>query len=235
MPSATTSRVWKADHGNRSIRAGTRLRTTGVAMSGRELRMKPRGALFVPVQARCPRSTRRVGPIDAGCNEGITGRAQFVQRGGGARRGHATIDSAVFFEPVTDVRPAAHRLHGRAFVGEVGRRRWVIADGYISGWAAESTGEETVAVLNANDRTARVLITLFYADRGPAGPYRVTVAARRTLRVRLNDLRDPEPVPIATHFASVVESDVPIVVQSSHVEARPAGEAIPSALPFADA
>jgi hypothetical protein len=75
-------------------------------------------------------------------------------------------------------------------------------------------------VLNANDRDARVEITIFYADRDPVGPYRLTVPARRTLHMRFNELRDPEPIAPDTDYASVIESDVPIVVQHTRLDAR---------------
>jgi hypothetical protein len=42
---------------------------------------------------------------------------------------------------------------------------------------------------------AEIEIIIFFRDREPAGPYYVIVAARRTLHVRFNDLRDPERVP----------------------------------------
>jgi hypothetical protein len=61
-------------------------------------------------------------------------------------------------------------------------------------------------------RDAHVEITIFCADREPVGPYRVTVPARRTRHVRFNDLSDPEPIPCDTDYASVIESDVPIIV-----------------------
>ena len=39
----------------------------------------------------------------------------------------------------------------------------------------EMTSHETVCLLNAGERPAHVEITIFYADREPGGPYRVTV------------------------------------------------------------
>jgi hypothetical protein len=63
----------------------------------------------------------------------------------------------------------------------IGRRRWVIAEGYIPPWShgpePQMTSQESACVLNANDQDAHVAITLFFADREPAGPYRVTVPA----------------------------------------------------------
>ena len=53
---------------------------------------------------------------------------------------------------------------------------------------------------------------------------------RRTRHVRFNDLSDPEPVPMGTDFSSVIESDVPIVVQ--HLDSRQAENALLSTIAF---
>jgi len=111
-----------------------------------------------------------------------------------------------------------------ALAPSIGRRRWVIAEGYIppssTSRTRQLTSHETACMLNANDRDARVEITIFYADRDPVGPYRLTVPARRTLHMRFNELRDPEPIAPDTDYASVIESDVPIVVQHTRLDAR---------------
>src|SRR5690242_18085795 len=73
----------------------------------------------------------------------------------------------------------------------IGRTRWAIAEGYIPAWShgkqPEMLSHETVCVLNAGETDAHVSITLFFTDREPAGPYLVTVPARRTRHVRFND------------------------------------------------
>ena len=119
---------------------------------------------------------------------------------------------------------------------EIGRRRWAIAEGYIPGWShgpgPEMTSHEACCILNAGDRDAHVDITLFFTDRDPVGPYRVTVGARRTTHVRFNDLSDPEPVPKATPYASVIESDVPIVVQYTRLDSRQAENALLTTVAF---
>lgn len=116
----------------------------------------------------------------------------------------------------------------------LGRRRWVIAEGYIP---ADSTGpkpamesHETACLLNTSDEDAHVRITLFFADREPVGPYRVELAARRTRHVRFNELNDPQPVPRDTDYASVIESDVPIVVQHTRLDSRQAENALLSTI-----
>ena len=85
---------------------------------------------------------------------------------------------------------------------------------------------ETVCLLNTGDRDAKVSITLYFSDREPVGPYRVTVPARRTRHVRFNDLTDPEPVPLGIDYASVIESDVPVVAQHTRLDSRQAENAL---------
>jgi hypothetical protein len=116
----------------------------------------------------------------------------------------------------------------------IGRTRWAIAEGYIPG---TGTGEgrafeshETVCILNAGSADAHVEITLYFADREPAGPYRMTVRAQRTLHLRFNDLTDPAPVPRDTDYASVIESDQPIVVQHTRLDSRQAELALLSTI-----
>ena len=122
-------------------------------------------------------------------------------------------------------------------VRPIGRTRLAIAEGYIPCWShgpePEMTSHETACILNASDRDAHVDIMVFFADREPAGPYRVTVPARRTRHVRFNDLTDPEPIPRATDYASLIESDVPIVVQHTRLDARRGGTALLSTIAFA--
>jgi hypothetical protein len=106
----------------------------------------------------------------------------------------------------------------------IGRTRWAIAEGYIPSQSSFSDraleSHETACILNAGDREAHVAITIIFADREPVGPYRVTVAARRTLHLRFNDLKDPAVVPRDTDYSSVFESDVPIVVQHTRLDSR---------------
>ena len=111
----------------------------------------------------------------------------------------------------------------------IGRRRWAIAEGYLPGWSHGSEplkSHETACILNANDVDADVRITIFFADRDPAGPYRIRVPARRTRHVRFDDLADPEVIPRGTDYASVIESDVPIVVQHTRLDSRQAENAL---------
>jgi hypothetical protein len=111
-----------------------------------------------------------------------------------------------------------------------GRTRWAIAEGYIPGQsngpAPEMTSHETACILNLGDQEATVRITVFFEDRGPVGPYELTVPPQRTKHLRFNDLEDPEPIPRDTDYASLIESDVPIVVQHTRLDSRQAENTI---------
>jgi hypothetical protein len=118
----------------------------------------------------------------------------------------------------------------------IGRRRWVIAEGYIppqsTGAAPQLVSHETACILNTGDQEAHVVVTIYYSDREPGGPYRVNVPPRRTLHLRFNDLSDPEPIATDTDYASVLESNLPIVVQHSRLDSRQAELALLSTMAF---
>jgi hypothetical protein len=118
----------------------------------------------------------------------------------------------------------------------IGRRRWAIAEGYIPTWSVgpgpEMESHETVCILNAGERDARVRIVVFFRDRDPAGPYLVEVPARRTRHVRLNEL-EPK-IPAGTDFATVIEADVPVVVQHTRLDSRQAENALMTTMAYAE-
>ncbi len=78
-------------------------------------------------------------------------------------------------------------------------------------------------------------ITIYFSDRDPAGPYRVTVPANRTKHLRFNDLKDPEPVPRGTDYSSVIEADVPIVVQHTRLDSRQDANALLTTIAYSAA
>lgn len=118
----------------------------------------------------------------------------------------------------------------------IGKTRWAIAEGYIppggTGEGPAFESHETACILNANDADAHIALTVYFADREPAGPYRVTVAGRRTLHLRFNDLNDPEPIPRGTDYACVIESDIPVVVQHTRLDSRQAELALLSTIAY---
>jgi len=106
----------------------------------------------------------------------------------------------------------------------IGKRLWAIAEGYIPSEGVQDdealVSHETACILNTHKEDAQVAITLYFVDKPPVGPYRVTVAAERTVHLRFNDLEDPAPVPRDTDFAALIEPDTPIIVQHTRLDSR---------------
>ncbi len=118
---------------------------------------------------------------------------------------------------------------------DAGRELWAIAEGYIPGSSngpPSMESHETICFLNASDKDAKVTLTVFFTDREPVGPYSVSVPARRTSHLWLNHLSDPEPIPRDTDFATLIESDVPVVVQHSRLDSRQAENALLSTIAY---
>lgn len=119
----------------------------------------------------------------------------------------------------------------------IGHTHWAIAEGYIPAYSngpePQFTSHETACLLNTSDQNAHVEIMIYFSDREPLGPYRATVPAQRTKHLRFNDLSDPEPIPRDTDYASVIESDVPIVVQHTRLDSRQAENALLSTIAYA--
>ncbi|WP_240437693.1 sensory rhodopsin transducer [Sciscionella marina] len=118
----------------------------------------------------------------------------------------------------------------------VGTTCWAIGDGWIPPY---STGDdpalrshESLCLLNTGERAAYVQLHLFFADREPAGPYLVTVPARRVRHVTLNNLTEPEPVPTATDFSALITSSAPIIAQHTRLDSRQPANALLSTIAF---
>jgi hypothetical protein len=105
-----------------------------------------------------------------------------------------------------------------------GKLLWVVADGYIPpgshGPAPEMTSHEALCILNAGTVAADIELTLYFTDRPPVGPYRLQVEAQRTRHVRMNLLRDPEPLPLGTPYSCVIAASAPVVVQHTRLDSR---------------
>ena len=119
---------------------------------------------------------------------------------------------------------------------QIGRKKWAIAEGYIPGRshgpAPEMTSHEACCILNPSDRTAHVGITIFFEEREPAGPFRFEIRGRRTKHLRFNNFEDPEKIPTETPYSSLIESDVPIVVQHTRLDSRQAENALLTTIAF---
>lgn len=119
----------------------------------------------------------------------------------------------------------------------IGKRQWAIVDGYLPAWSngpdPEMTSHEAICILNVGDREARVELTLYFADREPVGPYRLTVPPRRTLHQRFNDLEDPERVPTNLSYSCIAVSDQPVIVQQTRLDSRQAENGLFSTIAYA--
>ena len=120
----------------------------------------------------------------------------------------------------------------------LGKKTWVIAEGYIpeygTGKEPEFTSHETACILNTSNQDAEVELTIFFSDKDPIGPYKVTVEAQRTEHLRFNDLKDPKPVPLGTDYACVIQSSIPVVVQHTRLDSRQAENALLSTIAYSE-
>jgi hypothetical protein len=109
-------------------------------------------------------------------------------------------------------------------------------DGWIppgsTGPTPEITSHDTICILNASDVDAHVELTVYFVDEEPAGPYPITVAARRTRHQRFNDLTDPTPVPAGVDFSCILLSDQAVVVQQTRLDSRQAANALLSTIAY---
>jgi hypothetical protein len=117
----------------------------------------------------------------------------------------------------------------------VGRRSWVIADGWIP---PRSTGDdlalvshEAACMLNANETPAHVIFTIFFAERDPEGSLSITIPARRILHQNLEKLPGAA-IAKGTDYCVLIESDQPIVVQHTRLDSRQAANALMTTIAF---
>lgn len=119
-----------------------------------------------------------------------------------------------------------------------GKKVWVIAEGYIpeygTGPEPEFTSHETACILNTSKEKAEVNITIFFSDKEPVGPYKVTIDPGRTKHLRFNELKDPQPIPKGADYSSVIESNIPIVVQHTRLDSRQAENALLTTIAYSE-
>lgn len=119
-----------------------------------------------------------------------------------------------------------------------GKKVWIIPEGYIPSYGTgpepQFTSHETACILNTSNQDAHVELTIFFSDKDPVGPYKVKVGAQRTKHLRYNDLKEPEPIPRDTDYASMIISDVPVVVQHSRLDSRQAENALLTSIAYSE-
>ncbi|APX00090.1 hypothetical protein CHINAEXTREME_13465 [Halobiforma lacisalsi AJ5] len=119
-----------------------------------------------------------------------------------------------------------------------GKHTWAIPEGYIpresTGPEPELISHESLCVLNTTDEDATLEITVYFTGSDPIGPYETEVPANRTRHFRFNEFEDPEPVPKGEPFASVIESDIPVVCQHTRLDSRQAENALLSTVAYGE-
>jgi hypothetical protein len=119
----------------------------------------------------------------------------------------------------------------------IGAHVWAIGDGWIpptsNGPAPEMTSHDSFCMLNAGDETAEVDVMVYFHDREPAGPYRITIPPRRVHHQRFNDLEVPERLPLGVDYSAVIRSTAAIVVQHTRLDSRQAANALMSTIAYA--
>ena len=113
---------------------------------------------------------------------------------------------------------------------EMGHRRWTFAAGWIpaegTGREPEFTSRDELCLLNATARDACIRVTIVHEDQDPVGPYEILVPASRVRQVRINDLIDPQAVPLDQPYGMVVISDEPVTAQVVHYDTRSSALAV---------
>lgn len=105
----------------------------------------------------------------------------------------------------------------------IGKNTWLFPDMF---WPSVTAGSgsvshEAICVLNTSKTPATITLTLFYEDKEPVENLQFTCCAMRTLHIRMDELRNADGQPIArgVGYAGMVQSDVPVVVQYTRVDA----------------
>ncbi|MGN6639661.1 MAG: sensory rhodopsin transducer [Mucilaginibacter sp.] len=121
---------------------------------------------------------------------------------------------------------------------QIGKKIWAIPEGYIPAWstgpAPEMTSHEAACILNAGDEDAEIALTIYFEDRPPVGPYKITVPAQRTKHIRFNNLNDPESIPLGLSYSSVFISNVPVVIQHTRLDSRQSENALLSTIAYTE-
>lgn len=106
----------------------------------------------------------------------------------------------------------------------IGEDRWVFPAGRIplesTGVEPEFTSRDELCVLNTGNDPAQLTITVFFQTHDPVGPFSLEIAPRRVRHVPVNNLIDPQAIPLGVPYGLVVESTRPVVVQLSRTDTR---------------
>ncbi|MFC5530176.1 sensory rhodopsin transducer [Cohnella yongneupensis] len=115
-----------------------------------------------------------------------------------------------------------------------GHKIWYIPDGYIPATSAGSlTSHESICVLNCGAEDALLRITIYFEDREPLEDIMVVVQGRRTKHIRTASLhKEGQSIPVNVPYAIEVQSDVPVIIQYSRLDATQAENALMSVIAY---
>lgn len=106
----------------------------------------------------------------------------------------------------------------------IGKRLWVFADGDLPPHPAglgEPKAHEALMVVNNNDRTAKLSVTLLFENDEPKKDLALAVPARRVHCFRMDQpIWGGDYVVPFGQYALIVESDVPVVAVFGRLDRR---------------
>ncbi len=117
-----------------------------------------------------------------------------------------------------------------------GKKVWLIPDAFLGSESAnELVTHEAVCVINTSPTEAIINLTAIFEDKDPMTEFVATCGAGRTHHIRLDKIRDKNGVgiPLDTPYALLVESNTPIVVQYSRLDASHAELALMTTMAWA--
>lgn len=107
---------------------------------------------------------------------------------------------------------------------QIGATAWIIPDGFTpvrSSGLLES--HEAICIVNCTANRATVNVTVYFEDENPIENIVFVVEGQRTKHVRTDTLeKQGSKIPKGVPYAMKVESDIPIVVQYSRMDATQA-------------
>lgn len=115
-----------------------------------------------------------------------------------------------------------------------GHRLWYIPDGYIPPASSGSlASHESICVLNCGGEDALLRMTIYFEDRDPLEDIMVVVPSRRTKHIRTGSLQSGgQSIPAGVPYAIEVQSDVPVIIQYSRLDATQAENALMSVIAY---
>lgn len=106
----------------------------------------------------------------------------------------------------------------------IGYTTWTFPAGFLplesTGDEPEFTSRDDLCLLNTGPSAATVRLTVYFGDRDPVGDFELSVSARRVRHVPVNNLIDPQAIPLDEPYGIVLRSDLPIVAHLTRTDTR---------------